>query len=89
MINASSGFAPRSAGGPRALPLPVVAGRAETLVLFPLVDLADVSDAARSLRTALPDQTVIRRSLSLPDLLALGPLGGKIHSSVRPGSPPG
>jgi dolichyl-phosphate beta-glucosyltransferase len=77
------------AGGPRRRPLPVVSGRAETLVLFPLVDLADVSDAARSLRSALPDQTVIRRSLSLPDLLALGPLGGRIHSSVRPGSPPG
>jgi hypothetical protein len=67
------------------MPLPLVSGTAGTLVLFPLVDRADVSDYVRSLRGALPEQTMTQRSLSLVDLLALGPLGGRIHSSVRPG----
>jgi hypothetical protein len=73
--------------GPAAIPLPVISGPDQTLVLFPLVDPTDVSDCARSLQTALPDQMVVRRSLSLPDLLALGPLSGRIHSSVPPGPP--
>jgi hypothetical protein len=64
------------------VPLPVVTGQAETLVLFPLVDRADVSDYVRSLRAALPDHTMAQRSLSLSDLLALGSLAGRIHSSV-------
>jgi hypothetical protein len=71
--------------GPCPVPLPLVTGPAGTMVLFPLVDRADVSDYVRSLRGALPEQTMTQRSLSLVDLLALGPLGGRIHSSVRPG----
>ena len=67
-------------GGP--VPLPVVTGQTETLVLFPLVDRADVSDYVQSLRAALPDHTMAQRSLSLSDLLALGSLAGRIHSSV-------
>ncbi|HEX4245490.1 MAG TPA: hypothetical protein VHY77_07990, partial [Acidimicrobiales bacterium] len=70
------------------VPLPVVSGPAETLVLFPLVDRADVSDYLGSLRAALPDHTVTRRSLSLPDLLALAPLAGRIRSSLATVSPP-
>ena len=70
------------------VPLPVVSGQAETLVLFPLVDRADVSDYIRSLRAALPDHTLAQRSLSLSDLLALGPFAGRIHSSVPYGTPP-
>jgi dolichyl-phosphate beta-glucosyltransferase len=70
------------------LPLPVMSGQAETLVLFPLVDRADVSDYIRCLRAALPDHTLAQRSLSLSDLLALGPLAGRIHSSVPYGTPP-
>jgi hypothetical protein len=73
------------AAGPCPVPLPVVSGHAGTLVLFPLVDRADVSDHVRSLRAALPEQAMAQRSLSLPDLLALGPLAGRIHSSVGPG----
>ena len=69
------------------VPLPVVTGQAETLVLFPLVDRADVSDYVRSLRAALPDRTMAQRSLSLSDLLALGSLAGRIHSSVPYGLP--
>jgi hypothetical protein len=74
--------------GPAAIPLPLITGPHETLVLFPLVDPTDVSDCARSLRAALPDLMVDRRSLSLHGLLALGPLSGRIHSSVR-SAPPG
>jgi Glycosyl transferase family 2 len=66
------------------VPLPVVVGHAATLVLFPLVDRPDVSDHVRSLRAALPEHTMDQRSLSFPDLLALGPLSGKIHSSIGP-----
>jgi dolichyl-phosphate beta-glucosyltransferase len=73
--------------GPTAIPLPLISGPHETLVLFPLVDPSDVSDCARSLRAALPDQMVVSRSLSLQGLLALAPLSGRIHSSVRPGPP--
>jgi hypothetical protein len=71
------------------VPLPVVSGQAGTLVLFPLVDRADVADNVRSLRAALPEQTMAQRSLSLPDLLSLGPLTGRIHSSVGPRQPAG
>ena len=70
--------------GPCSVPLPVVSGHAGTLVLFPLVDRAGVSDHVRSLRAALPEQTMDQRSLSFPDLLALGSLAGRIHSSVGP-----
>lgn len=70
--------------GPCSVPLPVVSGHAGTLVLFPLVDRAGVSDHIRSLRAALPEVAMDRRSLSFPDLLDLGPLAGRIHSSVGP-----
>jgi hypothetical protein len=73
--------------GPAAVPLPVITGPDETLVLFPLVDPTEISDCARSLQAALPDQTVVRRSFSLHGLLALGPLSGRIHSSAVPGPP--
>jgi dolichyl-phosphate beta-glucosyltransferase len=76
------------AGRECPVPLPVVTGQAETLVLFPLVDRADVSDYVRTLRAALPDHTMAQRSLSLSDLLALGPLAGRIHSSAPYGLPP-
>ena len=75
----------RTAFGSCSVPLPVVSGHTGTLVLFPLVDRAGVSDHVRSLRAALPEQTMDQRSLSFPDLLALGPLAGRIHSSVGPG----
>jgi hypothetical protein len=65
------------------LPLPLIAGRDEILVLFPLADRADASDCARQLRAALPDGTMDERSLSLRDLVALGPLSGSLHSSVQ------
>ncbi|HEX4220465.1 MAG TPA: glycosyltransferase [Acidimicrobiales bacterium] len=70
------------AGAGCLVPLPVVTGRTETLVLFPLVDRADASDYVGSLHAALPDHTVAQRSLSLSDLLAFGPLAGRIRSSV-------
>jgi dolichyl-phosphate beta-glucosyltransferase len=74
--------------GPCPVPLPVISGRSGPLVLFPLVDRAGVSDYVRSLRAALPEQTMAQHSFSLPDLLALGPLTGRIRSSVEPGLPP-
>ena len=55
------------------------------MILYPLVDPPDVADGARRLRDALPDQTVARRSLTLPGVVALGPLSGRIHSSVLDG----
>jgi dolichyl-phosphate beta-glucosyltransferase len=70
------------------VPLPVVSGPTETLVLFPLVDRADIPDYLGSLRSALPDHTLTRRSFSLSDLLALAPLAGKIESSLPSSSPP-
>jgi hypothetical protein len=73
--------------GPCPVPLPVISDRTGLLILFPLVDRAGVSDYVRSLRAALPEQTMAQRSYSLPDLLALGPLTGRIHSSVGPGQP--
>jgi hypothetical protein len=76
------------AGPECPVPLPVVTGQAGTLVLFPLVDRADVSNYVRCLRAALPDHTLAQRSLSLSDLLALGPLAGRIHGSVPYGLPP-
>lgn len=72
------------AAGPCPVPLPVVVGQAGTLVLFPLADRAEVSEHIRSLRAALPERTIDQRSLAFPDLLALGPLAGRIHSSVGP-----
>jgi Glycosyl transferase family 2 len=66
------------------LPLPLIARPTEILVLFPLADRADVSDCARRLRAALPDGMMDQRSLSLSDLVALGPLSGNLLSSVQP-----
>ncbi len=72
------------AGDENRLPLPLITGRNEILVLFPLTDRADFTDRARQLRAALPDRRMVERSLSLRDLVALGPLSGRLHSSVRP-----
>jgi hypothetical protein len=73
------------AQGRNNLPLPLMAGRDEILVLFPLTDRASVADGARQLRAALPQGAMVERSLSLSDLVALGPLSGRLHSSVSPG----
>ena len=73
------------AAGSHGVPLSLITGPDETLILYPLVDPPDVADGARRLRDALPDQTVARRSLTLPGVVALGPLSGRIHSSVLDG----
>ncbi|HEY6622263.1 MAG TPA: glycosyltransferase [Acidimicrobiales bacterium] len=75
--------------GSHGVPLPLISGPDETLILYPLVDPTDVADCARHLRDVLPDRTVARRTLTLPGMLALGPLSGRIHSSVLHRSPAG
>ena len=67
------------------VPLPMITGPDETVVLFPLVEPAEVAEGARRIGDALPDLMVARRSLTLPGMLAFGPLSGRIRSSVMNG----
>ena len=60
------------------VPLPVVDSRDAVLVLLPLVGPADAAAVLASLRSALPDLTVARRSMTVGSLGALGPLTGRL-----------
>jgi glycosyltransferase involved in cell wall biosynthesis len=59
-------------------PVPVVTGGRSVVVLLPLVGPADVDAVMTALRTEFTTDAVARRESALPDLIALGPFGGRL-----------
>ena len=68
-------------------PVPLVRDASGVTVLLAMVDPVLVHRAHAALRDGLEGVTVTRRDLRLEDLVALGPLGGRLSAGV-PSDPP-
>ncbi len=64
-------------------PVPVMTGSRSVQVLLPLVGPADVAALLAALCAGFGAGSVSRRECSLPELIALGPLGGRLDHPGR------